>query len=451
MTESLTDAAARTIAVAKRLAPASQAEAYLVHSRSRSMEVSEGKPENQVVSVVTGVGFRLIRDGRLGFSYTNSLDNASLEALVRRAVDGTNSTAPESSLEIPKTSADAGSENLDLIDPSLTEDGWSDRIQFLSSLESESKSRDPRIAKVYRGSYREGHGEVVVANSHGVVRHAQGTSVSFGMACVALANGETQIGYASQAFRHHSQLDPKWVINQTVEDSLSLLGGRRIPSGRYDLLLSPSIAAEMLELLAGALRGDQVQKGKSFFAPLVGKAVASSAVTLMDDGRLKRGLASSLFDAEGVPTQRRALIEKGVLQGFLFDSSSARKAGRSSTGNAGRASYKGVPEPEASNFFIEAGSKSPESILRDVKSGIYVRHVMGMHTVDTISGDFSLGLMGERIENGQRTHAVRGVTMAGNLLDLLKSIESVGSDLIFSGSVGAPTLRIKDISVGGEG
>src|SRR5205085_11663938 len=120
-----------------------------------------------------------------------------------------------------------------------------------------------------------------------------------------------------------------------------------------------------------------------------------------------------------------------------------------STGNAGRASYKGLPEPEASNFYLEAGAQSPEQLISGVRSGIYVRSVMGLHTVDTISGDYSLGLMGERIENGARTHAVRGVTMAGNLVDLLKNVEAVGSDLIFSGSVGSPTLCIRDVSVAG--
>jgi PmbA protein len=439
------------IEAAKRLAPGAVSEAYLVHSRSRSSEWSEGKPENQALSEVTGVGLRMIREGRLGFSFTNALDADSVDGLVRRAIDGSSSTAPDPMLDIPASAGDLPTVNLDLVDPTLDPAGWDERVRFLETLESEVKSRDPRITKVYRGSYREGRAEVVVANSRGVRRRSEGTSVSFGIACVVMQDGETQIGYGGQMFRHRAQINPTWVIDRAVEDSLSLLGGKRIPSGRYDLVLSPSIAGEILELLAGALRADQVQKGKSFLASRVGSAIASPAFTLIDDGRLPRGVASSPFDAEGVPTQRRALIDKGVLKGFLFDTTTAKKANQTSTGNAGRASYKGVPEPEASNFFLDAGTLSPEAILKDVKSGIYVRHVMGLHTVDTISGDFSLGLMGERIENGQRTHAVRGVTMAGNLLDLLQRVEAVGSDVIFSGSVGTPTLRIREISVGGEG
>jgi PmbA protein len=277
----------------------------------------------------------------------------------------------------------------------------------------------------------------------------EGTSASFSLACVAVEGKETQIGYGFQAVRHHEDLKPDWVIERAIEHTLSLLGAKQIPTGRYDLVLDPFVAGEMLELLAGSIQADQVQKGKSFLATKVGQPVAASCVTLIDNGRLPRGLASSPYDVEGIPTQKTVLIQGGQLNGFLFDSYTARKGKTRSTGNAGRASYKGTPGPEASNFYLETGKQSPDELIAGVKSGLYVRSVMGLHTVDVISGDFSLGLMGERIENGKRTHAVRGVTMAGNLLDLFKNIAAVGSDLTFSGSVGSPTIWIRDVSVGG--
>ena len=169
----------------------------------------------------------------------------------------------------------------------------------------------------------------------------------------------------------------------------------------------------------------------------------------MDDGRLKRGLGTSGYDAEGLPTQTTVLVREGVLQGFLYDSASARRAKTISTGNAGRASYKGLPEPETTNFYIKPGTKSPEEMIAGIDSGLYVHSAMGLHTVDTVSGDFSLGIMGERIEKGKRTHGVRGVTIAGNLLDLLNTLEAVGNDLVFTGSLGSPTLWVSGVSVGG--
>jgi len=204
----------------------------------------------------------------------------------------------------------------------------------------------------------------------------------------------------------------------------------------------------MLGLFANALRGDQVLKGKSFLAGHKGRPIGSRGVTIIDDGVLPRGLASSPFDADGAPRRRTVVVRDGVLEQFLYDAYTARKAGAQSTGNAGRG-YKGVPEPDPSNFYLRPGTAAPDSLLAETASGIYVRNVMGLHTVDTISGDFSLGIMGERIEHGRRTHGVRGVTVAGNLLELLQNVESIGSDLTFFGSIGSPTLRIKNISVGG--
>jgi PmbA protein len=239
------------------------------------------------------------------------------------------------------------------------------------------------------------------------------------------------------------------VIERAIDHTLSLSGGRQVPTGRYDLVLDPHVGAEMLELLAGALQADQVQKGKSFLGSKLGQQVGAGCLTLVDNGRLPRGLATAPFDAEGLPTQKTLILKQGRLEGFLYDSYTARKGKTRSTGNAGRTSYKGTPGPEASNFYPEAGATRPEHLIAKARSGIYVRSVMGLHTVDTISGDFSLGLMGQRIENGVLTHGVRGVTMAGNLLDLFKNVEAAGSDLTFFGSIGSPTLWIHDISVGG--
>src|SRR5262249_8343844 len=154
-----------------------------------------------------------------------------------------------------------------------------------------------------------------------------------------------------------------WVIDRTIDHTLSLLGGKQLPSGRYDLILDPLVSAEMLELLASALRADQVLKGRSFLAKKVGERMASTCVTIMDDGRLPRGLGTSPFDAEGLPTQTTTVVKDGVLQGFLYDSTSGRKAGKASTGNAGRPSYKGLPEPESTNFFIKPGPQAPEALL----------------------------------------------------------------------------------------
>jgi PmbA protein len=426
-----------------------QAEAYAVTSESRTQEWSEGQPENLAISKSQGLGLRVINRGRLGFSSTNRSDIEALSGLADSAVTSAELTAADPFLELSKPCAAVSEKELELTDPSLAKGSFEERSAFLSGMEAEVKKRDKRLTKVLRASYREGRYESALMNSLGISAQSAGTSVSFSLACVAVQGSETQMGYGFQSFRHYADLKPEWVIEKTVENALSLLGGKQVPSGRYDLLFSPFVAAEMLELLSNALRGDQVLKGKSFLATHLGKEVGASCLTIVDDGRLKRGLGSSAYDAEGLPTQTTTLFQKGVLQGFLYDSTTARKAKKASTGNAGRSSYRGLPEPETTNFFIKPGMKTPEELVSGIESGIYVHNAMGLHTVDTVSGDYSLGIMGERIEKGKRTHGVRGVTIAGNLLDLLKNVEAVGNDLVFSGSLGSPTLWIRGVSVGG--
>ncbi len=433
----------------RRLRSAAEAEVFSVNSESRSQEWSEGQPENLAVSKGQGIGLRVIDQGRLGFASSNRTDPDSLSWLSDAAVKASQVTGADPMAALPRPPPASQEENLDLVDPSLAQGSFEQRSAFLSSVEEKVKKRDKRLSKVLRASYREGRYTAGVASSTGIAASTTGTSVSFSLACVALQDGETQVGYGFQAVRHYEDLKVDWVIDRTIDHTLSLLGGKQLPSGRYDLILDPLVSAEMLELLATALRADQVLKGRSFLAKKTGEAIASTTVTLIDDGRFKRGLGSSPYDAEGLPTQTTTVVKEGVLLGFLYDSTSGRKAGKPSTGNAGRASYKGLPEPEASNFFIKPGKLAPAELLQGAGTAIYVRNVMGLHTVDTVSGDYSLGIMGEKIEGGKRVHGVRGVTIAGNLMDLLKNIEAVGSDLIFSGSVGSPTLRIKGVSVGG--
>ncbi len=436
-------------AVQKRL-PSAQSEVFLVSSDSRVEEWSEGQPENLAISKGQGIGLRVINSGKLGFSSSNSSDAKAIDDLAESAVASARETAVDPFLELPKPVALESEDELELVDPVLTGGGFEERASFLESIEKEIKKRDKRLTKVLRASYREGRYESAVINNLGLSASTTGTTASLSLACVALEGHETQVGYGFQAVRHFSDLNKEWVINKAVENTLALLGGKQVPSGRYDLVFDPFVAAEMLELLAHALRADQVLKGKSFLAKLVGEKIGSTSLTIVDDGRLKRGLGTSASDAEGLPTQTTVLLRGGVLEGFLYDSTSARKAKKKSTGNAGRASYRGLPEPETTNFFIKAGEQSPDALMSGIESGLYVHNVMGLHTVDTVSGDYSLGIMGERIEKGRRTHGVRGVTIAGNLLELLKNVEAVGNDLIFSGSLGSPTLWISGVSVGGS-
>ncbi|HHW45006.1 MAG TPA: TldD/PmbA family protein, partial [Desulfotomaculum sp.] len=232
--------------------------------------------------------------------------------------------------------------------------------------------------------------------------------------------------------------------------AVRMLGARPVATRRAAVILEPYVATGFLGLLGPGLTAEAVQKNRSPFAGKVGQQVASTMVTVLDDGAMAGGIASAPFDGEGVPTGRTVLIEGGVLKGFLHNTYTAARDGVQSTGNGVRGSFKSTPEVGTTNFFIQPGTVSPEQLIRDTASGLYVTEVMGMHTANPISGDFSVGAAGILIENGQLTRPVRGVAIAGNLLELLNHVDGVAGDLTFFGGRGSPTIRVARMSISGH-
>jgi PmbA protein len=206
-------------------------------------------------------------------------------------------------------------------------------------------------------------------------------------------------------------------------------------------------------VLAGALSGEAVLKGRSPLAPLVGQAVGSEVVTLVDDGRLAEGPAASPFDDEGMATGRTPLLEEGVLQGFLHNTFTGRKSGVASTGNAGRAGYRSPPGVSPSNLFLEAGSATVEELLRSAGRAVYVQDVTGLHSgASSVTGDFSVGASGLMVEGGALGGPLREMTIASTLLGVLAAVTMLGSDLRFfpfGGGLGSPTVLVGEMTIAG--
>jgi PmbA protein len=259
-----------------------------------------------------------------------------------------------------------------------------------------------------------------------------------------------EYGFGLDYVKKFKDLDPVKIGKEAAHRACQLLGAKVIKSQKIPLVLDPEIAAELLEVLVSPLTAEAVQKGKSLFLGKLEKSAAADKLTVIDHGRMENGLGTVPFDDEGVPTQETRLIEKGILKNYLFNTYTANKGGAKSTGNASRASFMSTPDTGPTNLYISPGSRGPKSIVSSVKKGLYVTRVMGIHTANPISGDFSFGAAGIMIENGEKTHAVRGITMAGNLIEILMHIEEAGSDLRFFGSVGSPSLLIGGVSVSGS-
>jgi PmbA protein len=238
------------------------------------------------------------------------------------------------------------------------------------------------------------------------------------------------------------------VGEKAARRAVRMLGARKVKTQRVPVVLDPFMAASFIGGIAGAVNGDLVFKKASFLAGKIGERIASEQVDLVDDGLMPRGLGTSPFDGEGVPTRRTPIIERGVLRSFLYDCATARKAKTRTTGNASR-SFASLPGIGLNNFYLKNGGVPPEEILKPVKQGFYVTAMLG-RGVNPVTGEYSRGANGLWIENGELAFPVQEVTVAGDMLELLSAIDAVGDDLEFRGSVAAPTLRIAEAAVSGS-
>jgi PmbA protein len=217
------------------------------------------------------------------------------------------------------------------------------------------------------------------------------------------------------------------------------------------VVLDRMVAPRLIGVLLAGLSAEAVQKHRSLFADKLGERVAAPGLELVDDGRLLDGPGATPFDDEGVPTARNVLLADGVLQRFLHNTASAAREGARSTGNAARASFKTTPGISAHNIHFVPGDKDEAGLLAQAGEGLLVQDMTGVHSgANPITGDFSVGVSGLWFRNGELAEPVREATVAAHLLDILKGIVAVGSDLTWTtGSIGGSTLLIGEMTVAG--
>jgi PmbA protein len=203
--------------------------------------------------------------------------------------------------------------------------------------------------------------------------------------------------------------------------------------------------------LINAVKADYVQRSQSAFKGKIGEKVASEIVTIFDDGLLKGGLRTWKFDGEGVPQQKTLVIEKGVLRNLIYDNYSAKKEGKTSTGNATRAGYLSTPRIEATNFHFMPGKNSPEELISEVDNGLLVYYLQGAHSSNPASGEFSVvATPAWKIENGEIAHPTKGVMLAGSIFQVLKNISALANNERKAGQIVAPWVCVENVKIIGK-
>ena len=443
--------AGRAVARA-RAAGADHAEALIESGRRLTVRVAGGIVESLKHSATRGLGLRVIVGDRVGFVSSNDLGEDALEDLARHAVALARRSTPDPANGLP-TATDLGDDpapgELGLHDPAVAALDGTRLAAMAHALERAAIGVDPRVKRVDAANLSASSGGGALANSAGLARTWNGTSVSASVQTLAGdRDGRQQSGSYYAAARRLDRLpELEAIAREAARRAAERIGARSVPTARVPVILHPDVAASWLDDLYGACTADAVMMRESWLASLLGEVIASPLVTIVDDGRLLSGVGTSPWDGEGVPTRRNVLVERGRLAMFEYDSYWARRGNTRSTGNASR-SYSSTPGIGYHNLMIEAGAESPAAILARVDRGFYMDD-QGSYGYNPVTGDYSFQAQGFWIEKGAKAFPVDGVTVAGRSLDMLRGIVAVGNDLKLETSVCAPTLLIGEMTVAG--
>jgi PmbA protein len=430
-----------------RKAGAAEAEAYAERTRDSSVRVRDGEVEELQQASSKGVGLRVISGGRLGFAYGTDFSKAGLQQLAQRATALAKGAAKDPANRLPR-GAQLGKGAEGDYDPAIAEIAPEWKLSAARAAEQGARAEDARVRKFDSTGAGDFLSESAIASSLGASGESRASYVYVYCSPVAEADGQLQTASWSDTRRVLSRLqEPEQVGRTAARRAARMLGAKKPKTSKVPVVFDPQMAAGFIAGLAGAVNGLLVHKKSSFLGALKGKQIAPEHFTLVDDATLPHGIATRPFDGEGVVSQKTSIVENGVLQNFLYDATTARKASARSTGSASRG-WSSLPGIGTSNFYLQNGAQKPEQIIGSVKSGFYVTAMLG-RGADVVTGDYSRGANGIWIENGELAYPVQEVTVSGNLMEMLAGIDAVGDDLDFRSSTAAPTLRFAELVVSG--
>jgi PmbA protein len=446
--------AADVVALAIK-AGATDAEAVAREGDEFSVNVRMGAVETLKESGSRGLGLRVFLGKRSGSASTSDLTAEGIRQLVEGALALARVTEEDPFAGLPETGEfGAVQDDLHLYYDDVYSLGGAERIEWARRVEAAALAADPRITNSDGGSFDAATGRKALANSRGFVGSYRTSYAGVAAAPLAKdADGKMQRdGWWSSARRLSDVESPESVGQEAARRTLRRLGARRVATQSVPIIFAPETARTLIGSVFEAASGDAIWRGASFLAGKLGETIAAPDLTIVDDNTMLLptgvgGFGTSPFDDEGLPSQRTVVVENGVLRNYLLNTYTARKLGMRSTHNAARG-LAGAPGVGCGNLYLQPGNMTKEQILGEVKAGLYVTSLMGFGT-NMVTGDYSRGATGLWIENGQLTHAVEEITVAGNLAEMLRNVTAIGNDIRFRGSVASPTLRIDGMTIAG--
>jgi PmbA protein len=442
----LLEIADRVVAQAR---PGEQVEAFVSRGGDTEVRVYQGEVEHFVSAQSEGIGIRVIVDGRTGFAYAGTLEEAAIGEVLAEARDN---------VRFGTVDEWAGLAEPDGVEPT-EQQLWNDelagfdtarKIELAKELERSTLAADGRV-RVDESNYADAYGEAAVATTTGIRQHGKENGCYVSVSTLADDGDETQTGFGFSVGRTPTVLDIGRASREAADRATRLLGAVKPPSKRTTVVLDPYVTAQFLAIVASTLNGESVVKGRSLFRDRLGDEVAAPFVHLVDNPTNPLAYTATDVDGEGLAARRNPLIEGGVLRRFTHNSYSARRAGTVSTGNAVRGGFAGTPGVGALALSLVPGSRSQAELVADLDDGVLIQSVKGIHSgVNPISGDFSTGAAGLMIRGGAVAEPIREFTIASTLQRMLLDIVEIGGDVDWLPMRAAGvSLVIRDITMSG--
>jgi PmbA protein len=427
-----------------------QVEAVVVHGKSTDVRVYEGEVEHLATAESFGVGVRVVRDNRQGFAYAGTFDEEVLAETIAEARDNASFGTVDEHLGLASPDGVAATP-LDLYRDDLASYPTDRKIDLAMALERAVRAADERISGVESADYSDVLADSAVVTSTGIRSTSRETAAHLSAFVLATDGTETKTGFGFSVGREPDDLDVDEAARDAAHRATRLLGAVKPASARVTVVLEPFVTAQLLGIIGSTLSAESVLKGRSLFADRVGEDVGSAVVTFIDDPTDARAFTATETDGEGLATRRNVLIDKGILQGFVYDTYTARRMGTASTASAVRG-YSSTPTPGCQAMMLMPGTESMDALLARIDDGVLVQSVSGLHSgVNTVSGDFSTGAEGVRIRDGALAEPIKEFTIASTIQRLLKDVVAVGADIEWlpMHAAGVPVV-VADVTVSGN-
>jgi PmbA protein len=416
------------------------------------LEVSVRKGETDLIKEAksSGMGVRVIRDGRVATSATTDLQRDSVEAFLARAVEMAE-LSEEDPMAAPPDPGELARrwKALELYDPRTPRVSTARALKLALAGEKAAFRADKRITSSEGATFARSSGHSVLGTTGGFLGRNAGTSSYLVVHVIADdEGGKKRNGYEWTSARFFEDLESAAAVGkEAARRAVASLGASKMPTGKYPVVFDRDAAGAIVGLVASCVLGGAVYRDQSYLRRKLGKMIASKKVNIVDDPHLPRGPGSRPYDGEGRATHKNVVVKAGQLESFLLDTYSARKLKLSPTASGGGGG--GIPHSTTSNFYMKAGRAKPESLLKGIEQGLFVTSMMGFG-FDSVTGDFSRGAQGFLIENGQLGRPIGEITIARNLDGLLKGIDMVANDLRHKSSVAAPSFRVDEMTISGS-